>query len=261
MNKMIISLVVVALAAFALADEAIKLTATDLTPEQMKARRERIREKQMRTFGGYLINEPKGNGRIGILNAQSRVSSDELEKTAKYVQKFGKLPVEVKSVKLNQGDRATTAMVDAAGVKVGLFVVDDPKCDLSILIAPEARWAVVNVEALAKDKPSGELLAMRTRKQVARALCLLCGAGASQYPNTLLAPKKDYATLDRYKDEGLPPDVFMRMSYYMKDLGVHMIVRDTYAEACREGWAPPPTNQYQKAIYDTIKSGKEWTQD
>ena len=31
----------------------------------------------------------------------------------------------------------------------------------------------------------------------------------------------------------------------------------TYLKACEEGWAPTPTNEYQKAIWEQVKADKE----
>lgn len=31
----------------------------------------------------------------------------------------------------------------------------------------------------------------------------------------------------------------------------------TYRNACRQGWAPAPTNDYQKAIYERMQADKE----
>jgi hypothetical protein len=38
----------------------------------------------------------------------------------------------------------------------------------------------------------------------------------------------------------------------MKPLGVLPAQRATYLKACEEGWAPAPTNDVQKAIWDKV---------
>jgi hypothetical protein len=44
---------------------------------------------------------------------------------------------------------------------------------------------------------------------------------------------------------------------YLKSLGVTPAEMTTYRKACREGWAPAPTNDIQKAIWEQVKADKE----
>ena len=39
--------------------------------------------------------------------------------------------------------------------------------------------------------------------------------------------------------------------------GVQSARFTTYRQACREGWAPAPTNDLQKAIWEEVKADKE----
>lgn len=38
----------------------------------------------------------------------------------------------------------------------------------------------------------------------------------------------------------------------MKESDVRPYRVAKYSEACQEGWAPPPTNEFQKAIWDKV---------
>ena len=40
-------------------------------------------------------------------------------------------------------------------------------------------------------------------------------------------------------------------------MGITPYRRTTYREACQEGWAPQPTNDVQKAIWEQVKADKE----
>ena len=53
------------------------------------------------------------------------------------------------------------------------------------------------------------------------------------------------------------PESYTKISTFMKDVGYLTARRDTYYGACREGWAPAPTNDVQKAIFDQVKADKE----
>ena len=46
----------------------------------------------------------------------------------------------------------------------------------------------------------------------------------------------------------------MRMEPYMAGFGVAPAKLVPYQIACREGWAPPPTNDVQKAVWEKVHS-------
>ena len=47
-------------------------------------------------------------------------------------------------------------------------------------------------------------------------------------------------------------DMVKRAEKYMEKCGVTPLRIATYRQACREGWAPAPTNDVQKAIWDKV---------
>jgi hypothetical protein len=52
--------------------------------------------------------------------------------------------------------------------------------------------------------------------------------------------------------EFIPIDMERRWTDYLANLGVKPAHIRTYKQACKEGWAPAPTNEYQKAIWDKV---------
>ncbi len=42
------------------------------------------------------------------------------------------------------------------------------------------------------------------------------------------------------------------ITQFQKSHGVTQGKHTVYLVACQEGWAPPPTNEYQKAIWDKV---------
>ena len=50
----------------------------------------------------------------------------------------------------------------------------------------------------------------------------------------------------------LPHDVVTRQLKYLAAMNVTPKVRITYKKACEEGWAPAPTNEFQKAIWEKV---------
>lgn len=60
----------------------------------------------------------------------------------------------------------------------------------------------------------------------------------------------DETYLDKVLLIDYPPDEYARTLDYLKRYGVEPYVETTYRHACQEGWAPTPTNDYQKAIWE-----------
>lgn len=133
---------------------------------------------------------------------------------------------------------------------MGIALVDDATV-AGLVIAPEECWAIVNVAALAKDTPKDEVLASRTRKEILRAFGLVGGCAFMSRTKIVLSgnvvgPKG----LDVIPFENYGVEALMTLERSLPLRGVMPWVQTTYAEACQQGWAPLPTNEYQKAIWD-----------
>ncbi len=53
------------------------------------------------------------------------------------------------------------------------------------------------------------------------------------------------------------PDPVMRMVNGAMARGIDTVRTDTYRRACQEGWAPAPTNDVQRAIWEQVRADKE----
>ena len=117
-----------------------------------------------------------------------------------------------------------------------------------LLVSPDECWACVSVAALGDAN-----VPARLQKETMRALTFLCGGTASGYPNPMTYPVTDVRQLDLVDSPDLPIDVIQRMQTYLERLGVTPYKQATYRTACKQGWAPPPTNDVQKAIWDKVR--------
>ena len=50
----------------------------------------------------------------------------------------------------------------------------------------------------------------------------------------------------------VPMDKVQAIGAYLAAHGVTPLVTAHYRQACKQGWAPAPTNEYQKAIWDQV---------
>ena len=212
---------------------------SDSTP-----RAETFREKQLRRTGGRLKVPNVQKGEVVIVDAKSGVSRESLAKVRTQFATEYCIDVSVK-------DGAFSFPKPEVVGNASVFVVDDPNLPMS-LVALEARWAVVNVAPLKHDKK--QFFDARVRKETARALAMLCGGCNSSYPDALTSAVTCPEDLDRFPDTRLQAEYYDRFIPYLKGLGVVPYRMSTYRAACEQGWAPAPTNDIQKAIWDEVRT-------
>ena len=69
-----------------------------------------------------------------------------------------------------------------------------------------------------------------------------------------MSPVTKVSDLDAITESSLPVDVLSRFPEYMKSLGVTPARQVRYRDACQQGWAPQPTNDYQRVIWEEYHS-------
>jgi len=197
-------------------------------------------------FGGVLKRPNTQKGRVVLVNCQKKLPLDALAVSAALFEKEVQFGVEVEE---GVFDFPSPAIHGEAS----LFVVDDPKLP-TLLVAPENRWALVNVSALGGN---GEVFRSRSKKEIARAFGLLGGAFQSTFKQTLMSNITAPAQLDAFRDDRLPFDTCTNIGRYLKGYGLQPFKTAYYSEACEEGWAPPPKDEIQKGIAAEIKAELE----
>ncbi len=169
---------------------------------------------------------------IAVINAQKIVDGAVVDDIVMRSRRSTRLPLQVGADKAP----AVVELVELDGMP-GLMAV-----------YPEAFKAVVNVKALAADGASKEVVTERLRKQIIRAALFVLGSGYS--PSLCFA----HAVANLQELDNLNPRVLsmetMNHLKAMPKLGIHEVYFYTYRQACREGWAPGPTNDVQKAIWN-----------
>ena len=176
-------------------------------------------------------------GQIIFVNKQNRLPKNEIDSVCKTIEKATKCKAAIGSIE---------------GAKIAIEIVDDATSPL-MTAYPEDYRAIVNIRKLDKSlkgKAFEKFYVSRCRKELLRAFCFACGAGGSQYPNNIMAIG-DITDLDLY-DEFIPGDTATICQTRLLRIGVTPVRFATYGKACREGWAPAPTNDIQKAIWDKV---------
>lgn len=217
----------------------------DRNSPEAKARR---RQRQMERTGGIIEDFSTRKGRFLYLNAQQRVPVSELaELTVGTMGQFFRSDFALVPWNHKFNVNETSGFLSAVGAQAGVFIVDDATLP-SLLIAPENNWGLINVAALAVDKPGSALLAQRVRREMWRVLGYMYGA-ESPAALCVLQNVSTLRDLDGIRANALSQLPLASIKKRLPEIGIKPVRISTYKEACRQGWAPPPTNEYQRAIW------------
>lgn len=261
MKRLMVTVVLALAAALAFAaEEAPKRGETPrlqaekpkLTPEQKQELR---KLRALKRFGGYIEKRDPDSGKFLFVDAQKRVG-DEYKKQLEIISDIFALEVVRKVTDRKVGTDNAVAVIKELGGAAGVVILDDPSYP-TLLVAPEAGWGFVNVAALAADNPGQALLEKRVRREVWRAFAMVAGSPDTEWKQCLLAPITSLRDLDLIDAEAVSPEPMSKIARHLPKLGIKPFYRVTYRQACEEGWAPQPTNEYQKAVWDKVHDAKE----
>ena len=222
-----------------------------LTPEEQQARF----EARMKKVGG-LIERP-GTGVVAVVNGQMAVSEQGVKEMFMF---SSSCPVKIpfKYVSANEPFTVANAAerIAATGARAGVFLVDDPSLPMT-LCAMEAGWGVVNLAPLKADAPTKQRLFQRMNKLFTRVCTVVFGGSNETIPFSAMQSVLSLADLDALGAFAIAPQGLTMICDHLPKLGVTFPYMTTYKRACREGWAPAPTNDVQKAIWEKVKADKE----
>lgn len=207
------------------------------------------KEKLLRSTGGRIAREGTGTGRIVLLNDQTVLPASELAAVANDLAILLRLRIDVADGKF-PGIGAAKDVLKAKQANAVVFVVADKALPRS-LVAYEDAWGVANVGIL---KPAEKTISLsRMKKLVLRTLALTCGVGDPQSAGSTMWPVGADEELDGVWYPDIPlPNFASPIVAHMKKLGMEQMEVKTYFQACQAGWAPQPTNEVQKRVWDKV---------
>ena len=222
-----------------------------------KAEMRRIRREQRLARDGGLVTKPNNGKVVRLVNAQHRVGGEVVDESSKVLAEVLNVPVRSASAEA-KGDVFAFAenVMKEKSVGAAVLLIEDERLP-AIIVAPEKSWAAVNVTALANDFPPKQVLVLRTKKELVRAAAWALGAGESMMKPCIMQYEPTLEALDANRLMVPSPDPMMRMVNGALARGVETIREDTYRRACQEGWAPSPTNDVQRAIWEQTRAEKE----
>lgn len=224
---------------------AKRLSMRDMTPEQ----RAKLREARLRQHGG-LINI-KGKGHLSILSTQKDFCYGDITNSISQLQMFVRgIPVKFETLD-SFSIKSAKATREKVGAGACIFLIDDPELPMS-LVALEESWGAVNIAPLREGNPSKEKFLFRFQKQFIRVSSIVFSGVKSQYKTSPLQSVRSIADLDRTIGDNYGMDTLMAIANHLPELGVECDKQITYRQACQRGIAPQPTNEYQKAVWNSV---------
>ena len=201
------------------------------------------------SIGGFFIKPGSFKGKIVVADAQKILDEAEVKKA---IAVFA-TATEFNVVYAKSSADVETAKRDLSANVIVQLVEDE--VTPALLVAPEDFWAKVNMKKVGKGLKSEtakkKFLVPRCRKEILRALLLVCGSGSSQYQNNVtnaaLQPDIDLAR------EIIAVDLVDRTAKYLRPVGVTPKELVCYEQACVEGWAPAPTNDVQRKLMKAVR--------
>lgn len=225
---------------------ATKVPATNYTVNAV------MRTNMLTKTGGF-IKKAGAGPKVTFVNVQKRIPVKEFASVEARWEQILRIPHQI----IDQGtttDAVKLAMEMSKNSAYAVVIVVTDQAGLpSLLVAPESRWAVVNVAALEPDSATAEILASRLRKEMSRAYGYTMGAINTSLPACVLKPIFGVQDLDAIKYEYVGVEAAVKVLNQARKMGIEPVSATTYRKAVEEGWAPMPTNQWQRAVWESVK--------
>ena len=222
-----------------------------MTPEQRAEYQAKAKARAQERTGGLVRDTSVQEGRMIVVNSQDTVPNAELAKPIASLAGFLRTKIDILTGAAPSMPFDSAAYLKAQNANAVVFLVATNGLP-ALFVAPEDRWAVVNVARLGDEN-----LSTRAQKELLRGFAFLCGGAATSFKQTLVSPITSPSDLDLVMGVQLPIDSLNAIAQYLPGIGVKPYREASYRRAVREGWAPPPTNDVQRAIWEKIKADKE----
>lgn len=248
MKKTIIALIALSASLAGMADQRppTREEIAKMTPQEKKAA---IMAIALRKYGGPTAKPGTGEGVIKIVNSQSDISTTGIAPVVStFVNRFH-YEVEVTNGTPVTVETATQRLSEIKA-NAAVFIVSQKGLP-RVLVSPEEGWTIINASALAGGAKDCAELESRLAKETVRALCFIGGLGqAAGMP--IMHPVNYAVDLDSISNTNVMGDAAKRFALVMPSFGLQPKVVKNYRNAVQEGWAPAPTNEIQKAIWDEV---------
>lgn len=216
------------------------------------------RDERLRENGGYIDVIPAGPS-ITIADARKVPDATVPSRVKGVVNGMLKLAASNEVVKLEEKGCPFSKAVELRKRSKALMVIMLTNCGEdkpALVVFPEERVALVNADRAAQFT-TGEDANLRLVKECWRGIGFIGGAGYAMNDASVMQPIGSSLELDTVTWQVVHPTALNQMNKFFRKYGAERGRRTTYLRACEQGWAPAPTNDAQKAIWEKVKAEKE----
>lgn len=201
-------------------------------------------------LGGVLKVWPKDHGLFVVVNAQERIPSSVVEKSVERLASAFNIDVRCQKGAAPE-IKEIPALISTLEAKGAIWVVDDSAYPISIA-ATENNWGILNVAQFSVDADDS-VRDDRFAKYAMRLFANINGASDSpMMPACVMKQAVGLRGVDALQCSDYSPEAFGKVSSFLELAGYKQCLTGTYYDACEEGWAPAPTNDVQKSIWDKV---------
>ncbi len=219
-------------------------TAEDLKKMSPEERRENFE----RRTGGMVRREAEGPKIVVV---------DGRRTPGKALKYFEQENVEAHGTKPGLPVKTYSAVVDGDAITEALATLEREKCAMAIVIVnggakmpgvtacPEDRVAAINADRY----DNKDFLVL---KEIWRTIGFVGGVGYSKFSSDPMQPVFSAKELEGVEGTALLPMSLNALKTFTTRFGMKSAYSLPYIAACRQGWAPAPTNDVQQAIWDKV---------
>ena len=207
-------------------------------------------DRLRRRTGGLVLDRRVSKGLIAVFDCRTQDGSAAL---ADYIERLeSDLLLPVKCFRRAGAFKPVDAAAAMKDAKANFAVfIAECDCPMTLVTAPEQRFSIVNVKALAADKPGEERLTMRVRKEIARGIAFAFGSGYAVMGGGMAMPATSLAELDEVPAGSLSIETTSVIQRLAEErFGFKPYRKTFYVNALKEGWAPKPKGTYQKVLWE-----------
>ena len=207
-------------------------------------------ESVLRRTGGIII--PKDNGkRLTIVNSCG-ASTNAVMQLVKGSENLFHIPVRNLAVQPSDATpyKAAKSYQNNETPAI-IYIYSGEKDGPTLSVHVDDAITTINVTPL--KSITAEIEADRLGKELYRAYGLILGAYYSAKMPSVLSPAYSVGQLDNIRIKMFSPMHISSIMHTSRMLDLPILRPTTYAAACRMGWAPPPTNDIQRAIWNETR--------
>ena len=226
---------------------SIAALADNVDPERRAKMMER-RAARLAAAGG-LVTKPASGNYARVVSMQKTVPLSYVKEVVRQFNTGLNINIEVSEMPPEATPfESVKKVMGLPRTGIALVIVEDSGLP-TILSAMEDGWAILEIGKLDDDMPPREVYDMRVRKEINRAFAQAFGAGLSMNKPCVMEPAYTLPQLDAIKFPVISPEAMNKMMDACYKRSIEPLRMATYKTACQQGWAPPPTNDVQKAIW------------